>query len=866
MDYIQINTKPINTPIEFKEVNPEDFKDDYIIEGGNKVIISPDDNGYIGEQLRSLINLQDKNTVVINAGVGQGKSSECINIAIEYINQKNENGENDFVVIFVAPFVNLINQYEKRLLNQGIEQESIFNYSNLTSNADIDVEFASRLPIHILTINTLIGDPGEDGFIQSRIKRQYIPSIIENCHKKRKKVVFIFDEIHESIDVFKEKYVFNLWKWYHVLHKSFILSATYSESAKIVIKYLAELTNDKIQIIESERVKIPHKQSRLHLCLNNQYKYTGEDQVISYLVEQECKKGKAVHILTFSETLADDISLPVALSDGTKVYSKVGKILSKYFGDINLCTGDTKNHFNELRCNVGTTFKTGISIENANVSLFIIMPHLGVYNMSYNKGFGIFTDGINSVIQSIARVRNSDNNDIFIVMPTPKKLISKPPEDIIVDNYLVWTTNVPDFARLKKTGVFADYFPLTSQVEILKEFYGGVICDYAELGIHNFNARYMNEGVRSETKPRLLFTNEQEFVLEDGNRFLASGYEIFGSDISAYLVWAAFNNQFENTTLQSVYFEGEILLKQGQIIEGLFAIFFKRYYFPYNFEYIAEMTLYKGFYEYVTKRIRVSVLTEDNQKIPAVKSPQIRVGIITIVQHLKRNNKDFNKRIYPLGKTTPRGKVRKAHDVFITKEMYLVAAMSNSISLHVPYSLLDGAEKFKVDGYRQLFYLANDLKKIIVFKDENELRYIPKKGQLINRNLIPDELTIGLFSAIKLIRDNDTFINDDTFSFCQWADKISLNAVQDNEAIRQGVSGKIIDEIRKLFFLAEEPANTSARTLHNELGTEYRSSSKPYEITKETSFDNINAVNVIYTSNYPWLESAVSEEFLIAIS
>lgn len=53
-------------PIEFKEINPEDFPNFHTTE---KIIISPDSNGYIKTPLTSHIKLQDKNTVVINAGV-----------------------------------------------------------------------------------------------------------------------------------------------------------------------------------------------------------------------------------------------------------------------------------------------------------------------------------------------------------------------------------------------------------------------------------------------------------------------------------------------------------------------------------------------------------------------------------------------------------------------------------------------------------------------------------------------------------------------------------------------------------------------------------------------------------------------------
>ena len=84
--------------------------------------------------------------------------------------------------------------------------------------------------------------------------------MISNCKAQNKKVVFIYDEIHDTIHNFRQELIFNLWKWKNVIHKNFVISATFNEASKIVIEYLAELTDRKIQIIESERVRNPEKQ------------------------------------------------------------------------------------------------------------------------------------------------------------------------------------------------------------------------------------------------------------------------------------------------------------------------------------------------------------------------------------------------------------------------------------------------------------------------------------------------------------------------------------------------------------------------------------------------------------------------------
>ena len=164
-----------------------------------------------------------------------------------------------------------------------------------------------RKRIHIVTANCLLGNPGEDAFINSQVKRYYLNRLSKYCETKDKKVVFIYDEIHDTIHNFKEQYIFNLWKWRKVIHKNFIISATYNEASKVVIEYLAELTNNKIQIIESERKRFLEKQSELFLHYNSEQFYNFDDKKITELVGDLISVGKEVDILSYSKKLAENI-------------------------------------------------------------------------------------------------------------------------------------------------------------------------------------------------------------------------------------------------------------------------------------------------------------------------------------------------------------------------------------------------------------------------------------------------------------------------------------------------------------------------------------------------------------------------------
>src|SRR5690606_11651976 len=122
------------------------------------------------------------------------------------------------------------------------------------------------------------------------------------------------------------------WKWRDVIHKNFILSATYNEASKVVIEYLAELTDDKVKIIESERTRIPKNQSELYLHYNPAKYYNNENENIARVVNDIISRGKEIDILCYSKNLADSII--------KEKHKGIGGVLYTKYDKLNNCTSD----------------------------------------------------------------------------------------------------------------------------------------------------------------------------------------------------------------------------------------------------------------------------------------------------------------------------------------------------------------------------------------------------------------------------------------------------------------------------------------------------------------------------------------------
>lgn len=855
MKYKQIPVYPTRVPIEYKRLLPKDFSPDYIVANNTITELEPDESGYIGDSLIGKINPEEKNTVIINTGVGTGKSTACINIAKKYLEQYDENGKPKYVVVFVAPFISLINQYHKKLVEAGVEPRIIFNYLRLTTG---NIKIAANANVHLITINTLIGNYGDDSFFQSKVRRSYVDEIVNWCEKKNKKVVFIFDEIHDSIQNFQQRFIFNLWKWKYVIHKSFVLSATFTESSKIVIKYLADLTDDKIQLFESKRVKQNEGLSNLHLCFINSPIYSADDEELASLIKMELEKGKKLHILSFSEKLANEIAIPKKQKGAAPKPSLIGKLLLTNTPGINLCTSKTKAAFNENKCNVGTTFKTGISMEGGNISLFIIAPP----NSSYpDKYFGIFSDGTTPIIQAVARLRNGENNDIYVITPSPSRLIKNPTNFYGADNYLTRVSRIRSLRNVKIQNRIENYYSMEEQLEILNKYMSTTLT-IARKGIEYHNHQTIFIKNRSKTKPRLDFPTLDEFILTDGDRFLASEYPIFGANPAAYIVWASYNNQFVNCTIKSIFAEEPLILKEGEIVDKLIEIFKEKYEHPRNIDVVSEKELFDSFYKYITETLNTQVKLRDSVKpVPSIKSPLIKKGVISVIQYFKRANTEFNKLLYP-------NRTGKAVDFFIDKRTYVFSQIANATGFLVQYqNQLAGTEKLMTNNYQKLKAGFEEIKKNALFSDGSGVRYFPQKRFLIANNIFDRHFMLKFLGLIKSIRNHDFFLKDDTFSFCQFIDKYTNQELEQNERLRKQTFGKLIDEIRETFFDTERTNISARRNYTNSNMVSISRLSSPYRVKSEINFDEWSGhVNLTYTSNCPWNESTVSEDFLIRLN
>lgn len=551
--------------VEFKKINIDDFDEKYY--KVDKETIRPNKQGYLSDSLKPILNkdFATNNTTVINAGVGQGKSQTIMDKVLDYSTNK------DYVVIIAVPYNSLIEQYEKDCIARGIKNNKIFNLTHIEeyyflkkdenfNRYDINLfddendvfrnNSIADFNVHIMTINALLGNSGDNHIHPSNIRNDYFGQLINYCSTKNKKLIVIFDEIHDAINNFKEIYIYHLWNFKGLIHKIFIISATFNEASKEVIKYLSEFTDKKILIIESERTIVSEKQSRLNIIFNDYQKISNnsffKELIERLLREKESNNEKVFDIIVYSKTQIQQLLK-------TPSFSLIKKELNLCYNDVFDFDNDNNKNYNHHNgiINIGTNFTTGVNIKKKEHTYIIVLPKR--LNIPFVDNRGVFKNGVNTIIQTLARQRLP--GDIFIIMPTPFHLnIKNLPYTSEIKSQL--STIFNKFSEGKQI----EYSDINSERKSLSDAYEKLIAlnKKAIKEIEKSNRVGMNS---------LVYPSKERFILDKGELFLS--HRFFDGDLSTYTFFAAITNQFLNCKINMIYRDNKIILDKDNLTEFL---------------------------------------------------------------------------------------------------------------------------------------------------------------------------------------------------------------------------------------------------------------------------------------------------------
>ena len=819
-------------PIEYKHLDVDDFSQIFKVE---KTSIELDGMNYLNDVLQEHIRIQKKNTVVINTPVGSGKSYAIVQTIKRYYD-----AQEDFLIFVASPFVSLVDQYSQSIEELArIPKSQIYNYNKIGRSKEPYI----NKKIHVITANTLLGNPGDDGYKNSDAKREYLKNLQEHCEKNNIKVVFIYDEIHDVIHNFKEEYIFNLWNWKKLIHKNFIISATFSEASKIVIEYLAELTDRKIQIIESVRKKNKDNESKLFLHYSSAHFFTNETLEIKNTILDILKTEKNIDILSYSKSLAKSI-----IAD-----KNLGGKLKEKFGELNDCTSENidnerpenappENRFDNDKCNIGTNFKSGVSIQKENHAFVIILPPRATMSTFKNK-YGIFSSGITSIVQAIARKRKK--GEIHIILPRPNEFDYNSLNHIFSKeqqyHFKHWYQLIKHHQEEWKDRDIARYIPLRFQSWFLNDFYEETLKAYVQKGIN-----YSSEQNR-ENLARLEFPPYKNFVLNRGENYLAQMFNFWGADLCAYLTYCAFTNQFVNCTLSEINHKTLLFFKEDKIQKELWN-FYDLYLGEDYFYSFIDLSNFSMVYSDIRNRIfgefTLKYQKKESEKwetISPYKNASFEKQLLRFVAHLFYGNTYHNLEDYKA----------RLKDLDYTRSEYFLDGISCSKDLNLEELDYNEEQKERTLAFQNFDYFREKLiRKITSYSwGSQNYNFLPVKpfNDFITTEEIPK-----FNQLITYFRNNDNFIKNGVFEFLR-------NFSTERQEKRENSFYRVLLED---FFNLEERENLPKINFENN-----RQQVKPIQSTKGLPNSN-KTINLITLAQYefpkPYLDAVqkiADEEF-----
>lgn len=773
-------------PIDFRRIDPEDFSTFDVENSGNKKILVPDENNYINSSLQESIKFDRKNTVVVNSSVGQGKTFAIIRIVKKYYELSD-----DYIIFVASPFVSLVDQYEKKIIQVGIPDSSTYRYEKIGDQRFLDY---TEKRVHVVTANLLLGNPGEDAFINSEAKREYLNRMSQYCEQNNKKVVFIYDELHDSTYNFKEEYIFNLWKWRNSIHKTFVLSASFSEASKIVIKYLAELTEKRILILESERKQYENP-SQLFLHFDNARYYKGDNGTIEGIIRDFNNRDLEYDILTFSKNLAEALY--------TRDSSSGRLILDKYGEGRQLCVSDMRenqrdyretprNRYHPEKCNIGTNFKSGVSIEKENHAYLIVLPPSGAKD-TFKNHYGIFNDGQNSIIQAIARQRIT--GEIHILLPSPLQ-IDYQSLGLENDDQLKYYKSIYEELVVDRTEDerVSKYYSFNEHLEILSDFYENELR-------HNLinEISYLQE---NRVEPLSLnFPSLNSFILRKGDSFLAKKYSFIGDNPSMFVVNSAITNQFVNCKLHSINTKPSLFFNEGRIQEQLENIIREQLtpkFFNANLIHSNDSMTYNLFRKSLFEDFKLFYISQDGSPInlKPYKNRSFETQIIALIQRMQhKSNQEFNLRYINENGTLK--------DYDFTRADYFSINISQARNQNLS-EIEDDSIKGRIKAYKLMDYFRE---KVISSQETHTIHSTSETIQLLRKNIPNNFLStqeISDFEEMKrLIFLYDDMLDNEVFPFKKSMFRGNLNS-QLNYFYRRLIEDFIVTSNKRIFFDSSE--------------------------------------------------------------
>lgn len=371
------------------------------------------------------------------------------------------------------------------------------------------------------------------------------------------------------------------------------------------------------------------------------------------------------------------------------------------------------------------------------------MPPLGTKRPFGNR-YGIFSDGINSVIQALARQRKK--GEIHIILPPPNSFdYSTLPLDENQKSAFVSIYNeyfiIPGFVK---------YLSVNEQDRLIKDFYENTI-----YGNVKTEVEYL-QNIDRTGLASLNFPNYKDYKLAKGEKYLVRKYPFFGGDLSAYILYCAITNQFINCKLKDI-FKATILFRENSIYKGLEKFLLSELEEDYLYNVFGSTTFMGAYNDFRNTLFKYGLKYERQNG--------------NIVEIKPFTNPNFEKQLLHFVADKYYGTYQRDRDIEYTRGDYFCDGIRCSEHINIETCSWDNDTKERIIAFQNLDYFR---KKVISTIRKNtrgrEYDYLLVSMPI---GFVNSEDEISRFNQLKLyFTEKDNFIKNEVFPFKRNINKV----------------------------------------------------------------------------------------------
>jgi len=259
------------------------------------------------------------------------------------------------------------------------------------------------------------------------------------------------------------------------------------------------------------------------------------------------------------------------------------------------------------------------------------------------------------------------------------------------------------------------------------------------------------EGMRKNL-PDLNYSTLEKFILEKGEQYLYSKFAICGKDLSAYMVWAAFHNQFANcklTEVSSSKVKEEI--EVDNIPEFLFSVFIVSGRVDPSTCILRDIELYDNIFGFL-KSDFIIYTKDKNERYDVISDSALKRYIIAFIQKFFKGNVRMSNKYLQMIEHEEDKTFELTDDMF-TREDYLLCSMANSILYDEDKDepTDNVRDNNLIDTYKNLYKIRELFREKLILPLDGEIGYIYPTINGYDNNPLNNDDTNLIISTFELI-------------------------------------------------------------------------------------------------------------------